>query len=494
MMEDIFETHTATAEGSGKSKEKSGTEKEESQSEYRSVDPNASASDKINFDKLQKELERLKDTLRLYEEPPDLDEQRQTLVVDGFKTVKTNYLGSLHVRYQITRTRNQNTRLSVYRRFSDWIFLHSLLMKSNELHAKIIPSPPPKKSIGNTDLDFVELRMLQLHAFTKALTGHPDIRKNEYFRKFLYLTNEQWEEITGTVTAVTSLPDHEDSNDSSNNYVFEGDNNKKNMEGMTRFFKNLGKTGKSLIYKTIGKDTSPDSFLLELNKDITDLSPHEFEFVTAYRDLTVAFVNNGILQSYGSKHYLSLKRNMNIDAGDVEQTPVLLSNIYEKAVTSLVKIIKLIKSSIKYDSDLATDLQKLALQEGTASVSVGPSMFNNLVAFANTLEEVARIELECYRSMTEKHGDADANELVIGLYQNLFALQGASVFFKRYKKLKTNDIEDLARRKDEVKMCEKNLRSSLQNSLESYAQQQIQCASQKVKAFKGLYATLCQEN
>lgn len=89
------------------------------------------------------------------------------------------------------------------RRFSDWVVLAQIL--ENEIPQSLLPKRPPKKLgiLGrNLDNEFVEHRMLQLHAYTQCLARHPTVTHNQVFRKFLYLPSEQWEELIGNVTSL----------------------------------------------------------------------------------------------------------------------------------------------------------------------------------------------------------------------------------------------------------------------------------------------------
>mmetsp|Transcript_3475 Transcript_3475/g.4658 ORF Transcript_3475/g.4658 Transcript_3475/m.4658 type:complete len:488 (-) Transcript_3475:193-1656(-) len=487
MMEDIYESITNSVSVAGQSSSDNGAD---TKPEQESADPKGN-----EYNRLQAELKRLRETLRLYEEPPNLDEQKQTIVVNGFKNVKSAFMGTTHTRYQITRKRlsgernmaagsssfqNPDLSFSVYRRFSDWIFLHSLLER--DLPQSLIPSPPPKKSLHKTDTDFLEMRLIQLHAFTRALADHPGVRTNQYFRQFLYLTYEQWEELTGAVTAVTSLPGSTEHEREQMGEVLQHESVSNRKNGVASFFKGLGKTGKSILYKSIGKGNTPDSELLNAESEFKDSSAAELKFIKTYRDLAVGYVDEVLLDSYG-KYQHSKKGVKN------GKTPVWVSDLYRKATKPMEKILKTKKAQHQLLNDLGNELRKLIDQEGT-SAALGNSMLGNLTAFAGALKEMGQNELKCYNHMTEKQGD----EIIFALYQGSFHLIGASEYYKKCRSLKRKNDQVLDTFTHELIRCQTNKTEILQASLESFALQQIEQANSNICSLKRLYATLCEEN
>lgn len=88
----------------------------------------------------------------------------------------------------------------VYRRFSDFLGLHSKLVEKHLHHGTIIPPPPEKNVFGTTKIkiskedasttDFVEHRRISLERFMRCLSRHPILRVDPAFVDFLELEGD----------------------------------------------------------------------------------------------------------------------------------------------------------------------------------------------------------------------------------------------------------------------------------------------------------------
>lgn len=81
----------------------------------------------------------------------------------------------------------------VRRRYSDFEYL--LLGLIQRYPAMIFEDLPPKKVMGNTGIDFVEVRMRGLEKFINKLSDNPYIQRDNLFLDFLKLPQQEWMEF-----------------------------------------------------------------------------------------------------------------------------------------------------------------------------------------------------------------------------------------------------------------------------------------------------------
>lgn len=90
-------------------------------------------------------------------------------------------------------------RMSVQRRFSDFVVLHDKLVQKYQHLGRIVPSPPSKDALGTAFMlfqnrekvsdEFLNRRRLALRRFLIKLNRHPVLRLDEDFKHFLNTTS-----------------------------------------------------------------------------------------------------------------------------------------------------------------------------------------------------------------------------------------------------------------------------------------------------------------
>lgn len=83
--------------------------------------------------------------------------------------------------------------LGVRRRYSDFEYLLFGLIQ--RYPAMIFEDLPPKKMVGNTGVDFVEVRMKGLENFINKLADNPYIQRDNLFLDFLRLSQQDWSDF-----------------------------------------------------------------------------------------------------------------------------------------------------------------------------------------------------------------------------------------------------------------------------------------------------------
>lgn len=415
--------------------------------------------------KLEEELEALRLKIRHYEEPPDFDLNEYTISVNGIQRTKSSLLGvGGHVRYCILVKNPQvKSALKVFRRFSDWVVLSQIL--ENEVPLSLLPQRPPKKLgiLGrNMDSDFVEHRMLQLHAYTQCLARNPSVRHNQAFRKFLYLPSEQWEELIGNVTSLgTSLPKI-------------GDASRARQDVAQNLWKGIEETGMSLLgsFGMFGASANVSS------------KPPGANAEAAQRFCKV----------YNKYMYVNVSSDTErINEESPQQKQQRRAEILGNATGSVLKLIRTVKGKCSESEQLAVSLERLSMDEGT---QLGQDCFTMLNAFSAALHDSFEADKRLLSSVSKRSSMAISEQtLVQALQQHTFIAEGGdrlySEVFKDEAAVRSNDdfettlIPEIQRAQSERVTC-------LSAALQPFVEEQIQNARDKVKAYNVVLEALRQ--
>ena len=118
--------------------------------------------------------------------------------IPKFETISQGFMGyNSYTQYKIvTIPRNISTLMSgneyiVWRRFSDFEWMHSSLISQDEYKGLVIPSLPDKSYLSRQDDDFCESRRIELNAYVKSLCEHKVVRNSRSLHLFLTTTDEE---------------------------------------------------------------------------------------------------------------------------------------------------------------------------------------------------------------------------------------------------------------------------------------------------------------
>jgi len=152
-------------------------------------------SEEDSFLCLKEQLRAAKNRLRMYENPPSIC--TMVVLVTGFQW--HGYGISKHCRYQITRIW-QGNNLCVYRRFSDFERLWEMLCI--EFPGRIVPCLPTKVYVNSGGEDVVLERMEWLQVFVISILKRPVLAESQWFRDFLFLPTEEWQQKLDKISKV----------------------------------------------------------------------------------------------------------------------------------------------------------------------------------------------------------------------------------------------------------------------------------------------------
>jgi sorting nexin-1/2 len=103
---------------------------------------------------------------------------------DGFVTYKVNHTSDLQ---------GYSGSGTVTRRYNDFCWLGEILSLS--VPGCIIPSLPPKQTVGRFSADFILARKRGLEKFMQRLGSHPELRESEYLRQFLQADDADFKNV-----------------------------------------------------------------------------------------------------------------------------------------------------------------------------------------------------------------------------------------------------------------------------------------------------------
>ncbi len=103
---------------------------------------------------------------------------------------------SSYITYKVNYTANLDGFSgsgTVVRRYSDFVWLSDTLNLA--VPGCIIPSLPPKQTVGRFGSEFVNGRRRGLEKFMQRLCLHPELQKSEYLRKFLDSNDKEFKDV-----------------------------------------------------------------------------------------------------------------------------------------------------------------------------------------------------------------------------------------------------------------------------------------------------------
>lgn len=71
------------------------------------------------------------------------------------------------------------------RRFSDFDWLNTYFRTTSKYKGFVFPTLPPKKSLGNTDPNFVQQRKAELERYLREISRHNVLSKDDVLKIFL---------------------------------------------------------------------------------------------------------------------------------------------------------------------------------------------------------------------------------------------------------------------------------------------------------------------
>jgi hypothetical protein len=114
-----------------------------------------------------------------------------------FETIKYGFMGlQSYTQYQIVTIANNIALLEsddeykVWRRFSDFEWLHNAILKQDEHKGLVLPILPEKSMLSKNDETFCESRRASLQAYLKALSEHKITKNSRTLHLFLSMTND----------------------------------------------------------------------------------------------------------------------------------------------------------------------------------------------------------------------------------------------------------------------------------------------------------------
>ncbi|CAI2363203.1 unnamed protein product [Moneuplotes crassus] len=128
--------------------------------------------------------------------------------IPKFETITQGWLGmNSYTQYKVVTIANnisplKNDEYIVWRRFSDFDWLHNVITQTNSLEGVVLPKLPEKSYLQKQDEAFLETRRTRLEGFLKTIVEHSSLKCSEPVHQFLTERNE--ERFTGIKQKDTS--------------------------------------------------------------------------------------------------------------------------------------------------------------------------------------------------------------------------------------------------------------------------------------------------
>lgn len=118
--------------------------------------------------------------------------------IPKFETISDGYFGmKSYTQFKIVTVPHNipllesNQKYVVWRRFSDFEWLHSYLTQQDEYQGLVLPTLPEKSYLSRNDESFVESRRIDLTNFLSSLATHKTIKNSRVLHLFLTTTDDE---------------------------------------------------------------------------------------------------------------------------------------------------------------------------------------------------------------------------------------------------------------------------------------------------------------